>query len=160
MPALSKTDWIVLLRSLGYVLAAVALGGFCARFGMAWYAELAKPGFTPPDWLLAPVWLVLALLLSASLFLVWRQSGHTPGACMAKNVYLVMLGLNLGWSVCFFLLRSPGLALAELTVLVWMALQALERAAAVSRPALWLLAPYVAWLGFAWLLNLGLVRLN
>lgn len=160
MPAPSKADCIVLLRSLGYVLAAVALGGLCSRPGLAWYAGLAKPALTPPDWLFAPVWLGLALLMSSSLFLVWRRSGHTPGACLTTNVYLIMLGLNLAWSVLFFLLRCPGLALIELTILGWVALQALTRALAVSRPAGWLLAPYVLWLAFAWTLNAGVVRLN
>ena len=57
-------------------------------------------------------------------------------------------------------IREVGLAFAEI-VLLWFAIAAtLAAFCSVSRAAVWLLVPYLAWVSFAAVLNLSLWRLN
>src|SRR5690606_10533002 len=78
-----------------------------------WYAALAKPAFTPPDWLFAPVWSVVYVLIAIAGWRIWRLS-ETRGAMTA---WWVQLGLNFLWSPVFFTLQAPGRALAIIVAL-------------------------------------------
>lgn len=124
-----------------------------------WYTTLAKPDWNPPDWIFAPVWTVLYLLIGISGWLVWRAAG-LAAARTAMTVYLVQLVLNALWSWIFFGLHMPGAAFAEIIVL-WFAIAA---TVVLFRPfsgvAALLLLPYLAWVGFAAVLNFSIWRLN
>lgn len=124
----------------------------------AWYAALEKPFFTPPDWLFAPVWTFLYLLMSISATLVWR-SGHTETR-YALGAFSVQLILNALWSWAFFGLRSPIAGLIEILFL-WIAiLVTLKAFLRISRTAGYLLIPYILWVTLALLLNFFIWRLN
>jgi tryptophan-rich sensory protein len=123
----------------------------------AWYAGLAKPGFNPPDWVFAPVWTALYVLMGIAGWRVWRLTG-------TRSVEMVLFGLqlvfNLAWSWIFFAAHLLLPALAEmgmLTLLVAGTALAFWRR---DRVAGALLLPYLAWLGFAFTLNLAIWRLN
>jgi tryptophan-rich sensory protein len=125
----------------------------------AWYAGLAKPAWTPPNWLFAPVWTLLYLLMGLAAWLVWERRG-TSGGRWALGLFLVQLGLNALWSWVFFGLHRPGLAFVEI-VLLWLALAATIGAFRRVRPlAAGLLVPYLLWVTFAAALNFALWRLN
>ena len=67
---------------------------------------------------------------------------------------------NVGWSLAFFGAQSP---LAGLVVIVpfWFLILATARAfAPLDRTAAWLLAPYLAWVAFATVLDASIVHLN
>lgn len=124
-----------------------------------WYATLAKPAWTPPNWVFGPVWSLLYLAMAVAAWLVWRQVGF-PRAASALNLFGVQLVLNVCWSAIFFGAHRPGLAFAEIVVL-WLAILATMVAfRSLSRPAAWLLAPYLAWVAFAATLNFSIWRLN
>ncbi len=133
---------------------------FGARFSPGeWYATLAKPAWTPPDWLFGPVWTLLYILMAVAAWLVWRRYGLS-GARAALALFVAQLILNALWSWVFFGLQRPGLAFLELTVL-WLAVAATTGAFWRLEP--WagrLLVPYLAWVTFAGLLNFALWRLN
>ena len=124
-----------------------------------WYRGLAKPSFNPPDWVFAPVWTALYVLIAVSGWRVWRRRGF-GGARAAMNAYALQLSLNLGWSFVFFGQRMIGAALLEIAVL----LAAIAANAAlfwrIDRLAGSLLVPYAGWVAFAGLLNFELWRLN
>jgi len=146
--------WIVLCYS------AAAWGGLATSTSVdTWYAELAKPAWTPPDWVFGPVWSVLYLMMAVSAWLVWRREGLWSAA-LPLGLFVLQLGLNAAWSVLFFGWRSPGLAMVDLALL-WCAIFATALVFWYrSAVAAWLLMPYLAWVSFAGSLNFVIWRLN
>jgi translocator protein len=124
-----------------------------------WYETLIKPPFTPPSWLFGPVWTVLYLAMAIAGWLVWRRKGLT-GATLPLALFGGQLLLNALWSVLFFGLREPGVALIEILLLWAVILATTLSFRSVSRTASWLLTPYLAWVTFAVALNLEIWRLN
>jgi translocator protein len=121
-----------------------------------WYERLAKPSWNPPNWVFAPAWTVLYVLIAIAGWLVWREAGFIP----ALGLYAVQLLLNAAWSGLFFGLRRPDLAFAEL-VLLWLSiLGCILLFAPVSATAAWLMLPYLAWVTFAGALNLAIWQRN
>lgn len=154
---MSKT--LKLIISLVIVFAAAAVGSvFTAPAITGWYAALNKPSFSPPNWLFGPAWTVLYILMAYSIYLVWAAGG--PKAKTAMKVFGLQLILNSLWSILFFGLKSPGLALAEIIVLWVMILLTILKFLKVSKTAGYLLLPYLAWVSFASLLNLAVFKLN
>lgn len=124
-----------------------------------WYASLAKPEWNPPDWVFAPVWTVLYLLIGISGWLVWRAAGFTA-AKAAMALYFAQLALNGLWSWLFFGLQLPSVAFAEILLLWFTILATVLLFRPISRTAALLLLPYLAWVGFAAVLNGAIWRLN
>lgn len=164
MPMTSQTRSPSPLHSLaGLALSLAAcfvvsgLGGWVTAGPVKnWYPALAKPALlTPPDAAFPVVWTLLYLLMAVAAWRVWQRAGWQEGRA-ALGLFGLQLMLNLGWSVLFFGLQRPGLALAEVIAL-WLAILAtLLRFRRHDRLAGWLLAPYLAWVGYAALLN-GLI---
>ncbi len=137
---------------VGSVFTAPAIG--------TWYATLAKPAINPPAWVFGPVWTTLFALMGIAAFLVWQKGWRRRDVRIALGIFAVQLVLNTLWSIIFFGLHNPGAALIEIGVL-WLAIVATIVAfARISRPAAWLLAPYIAWVSFAGYLNFLLWTLN
>lgn len=125
-----------------------------------WYASLAKPSFTPPNWVFSPVWISLFVLMGISLFLLWEKTLHYPGVKTAMCWFAVQLVLNMLWSILFFGLKSPFLALIEIIVL-WIAIFiTILKSLRVSKLAGVLLIPYLVWVSFAAGLNYSIWTLN
>ena len=131
-----------------------------ARAIPTWYAFINKPSFAPPNWVFAPVWTALYVMMGVALFLIWRKGMGTPGVKVALAAFLIQLVLNGLWTPAFFGLRSP-LAGLFVILLMWAAiLVTMVRFFPISRPAALLLIPYLAWVSFAALLNAYLYALN
>jgi len=126
----------------------------------SWYAELVKPAFTPPGWIFAPVWTVLFALMGAAAFLVWQKGLNRKAVKIALGVFIGQLILNTLWSIIFFGLRNPNAAFMEI-ILLWLAIIAtIILFCKISRPAAWLLVPYLLWVSFAGFLNFSIWQLN
>jgi len=141
-------------------LGISALGGWVTSGSVdTWYQALQKPVFNPPDWLFAPVWTLLYLMIALSGWRFWRSRADA-GRRAGMAAYAAQLALNLAWSFVFFGGRLIGPALA--VILLLLAAIAVNAAlfARTDRLAAWLLAPYAAWVAFAALLNFALWRLN
>ena len=146
---------------LGFLLAVAAAAAFGARFSAAsgWYVALKKPSFQPPAWLFAPTWTVLYVLMAVSALRVWK----TPPSNwrrLALGLWAVQVALNAKWSWLFFGEHRPRTALVDLCALLLSVVGYTVAAARTDRPAAWMVAPYVAWLCFAGVLNLEIVLLN
>ena len=125
----------------------------------AWYQGLQKPSWNPPAWVFAPVWSLLYLMMAVAGWLVWRERGR-KAVRLALALFVLQLALNAAWSWLFFGLNRPDLAFVEIVVL-WLAILATAaRFWRVRRAAGALLLPYLAWVGFAGVLNWVLWRLN
>ncbi len=124
-----------------------------------WYASLRKPSWIPPSWIFGPVWSALYLMMATAAWLVWRRGGWDIQR-RPLVVYGVKLILNAAWPPLFFGLKMPGLAFAEILLLLAAIVLTALTFARVSRPAALLLVPYIAWVTFASILNFTLWRLN
>lgn len=147
-----------LIFCIAICLAAAAVGSLWTTPALApWYASLAKPSWTPPNWLFGPVWTALYIIMAVAAWLVWRG---TSLVSMPMALFLLQLLLNVAWSGFFFRLRSPGLGFADI-VLLWLAIAAtLDSFAQVSPLAGWLLVPYLVWVSYASALNFSIWRKN
>lgn len=126
----------------------------------SWYRSIIKPSFSPPNWIFGPVWTTLFVLMGIALFLVWKKGFSTRESKIALGFFIIQLILNTLWSIIFFGLRNPGLAFIELIIL-WLAILAtIITFAKISKPAAWLLIPYILWVSFAGFLNYTIWMLN
>jgi benzodiazapine receptor len=125
-----------------------------------WYATLVKPALNPPAWVFGPVWTTLYALMGVATFLVWKKGWEKKEVKTALGIFGIQLVLNTLWSVIFFGLHSPGAALVDI-IFLWLAILATIIAfAKISRPAAWLLVPYILWVSFAAYLNYAIWMLN
>lgn len=125
-----------------------------------WYAALQKPAFTPPNWLFAPAWLTLYLLMAIAAFIIWRKGLAQKEVKLALLIFAIQLILNALWSVAFFGLKSP-LAGVIVIALLWVAiLFTILRFFRLSAAAGALLLPYILWVSFAAALNIAIWQLN
>jgi tryptophan-rich sensory protein len=153
-------DVVALVVCLAACFGAAAIGSlFTGPAVGAWYQQIRKPAFSPPDWLFGPVWTTLYAIMSVAVWLVWRK-GDTAARSAALALFGLQLVLNAAWSPIFFGLRSFGGAFADIVAL-WLAIVAtLVAFLRVSVPAGVLLVPYLGWVSFAAVLNFAIWRLN
>lgn len=145
--------WFVLLLFIAVTFAAAGIGGAATASSVgAWYPTLAKPAWNPPSWVFGPVWSTLYLLMAVAAWRVWRHREH-PQRRAALAWFFVQLALNALWSVLFFGLRRPDLALIEIVILLATLVATGWKFWGIDRVAALLWAPYVAWVGFATVLN-------
>jgi benzodiazapine receptor len=125
----------------------------------SWYSSIIKPDFTPPNWVFGPAWTTLYVMMGASLYLL-LEAGESLHKKYALLPFSIQLLLNFFWSVLFFGLNSPFLALLEIAFL-WIAIAAtIFFSWRVSKNASLLLIPYILWVSFAAFLNYSILMLN
>jgi tryptophan-rich sensory protein len=133
------------------IVTAASVGG--------WYQALNKPPFNPPDWLFAPVWTALYLMMAIAGWIAWRQSrvGQKREVVVA---FSSQLGLNCLWSILFFGLQWVGVALIEIVLLWASILWTTNVFWPIDRRAALLFVPYALWVTFAIALNAAIWMLN
>ncbi len=156
---------------VGFILLAQSAGLIGSYFTFpaidTWYAELAKPPFSPPDSVFGPVWTILYILMGIAAFMIYKKgkmlkkvAGKKRQVKEALYVFYFQLALNSLWSVIFFGFQLPMLAFLEIIVL-WISISVtIHRFARVKILAALLLLPYILWVTFALMLNLAIVLLN
>ncbi|ESX04413.1 CrtK/TspO family sensor protein [Mesorhizobium sp. LSJC268A00] len=147
--------YVSLLLFLLLVLGGGLLIGYATLPG-EWYASLAKPPFNPPNWVFAPAWTLLYVLIAVAGWRTWER--ERAGAAM--KIWALQLVLNFAWSPTFFGAKLVGPALV--VILALLASIALFIATVWNRDRVsgWLFAPYALWVAFATLLNASLLLLN
>ena len=125
-----------------------------------WYLGLRKPDFAPPNWVFAPVWTALYLLMCISLFIVWNAGIDKSNVRKSMWTFILQLLLNILWSYLFFGLRSPLLGLIEIIALWFMIVLTMVFFFRISKTAALILIPYLLWVSFASYLNYLLFILN
>ncbi len=152
--------WISLLFWIALCFGVAALASRCTAAEIpTWYRILVRPAIALPNWVFAPVWTLLYLLMAISAWLA-TQAAPSPMRTLALALFLLQLGLNLAWSWIFFRWHAMGTALAEI-VLLWIAIGATTLALrAISPLAAGLMLPYWTWVSFAMVLNEEFWRLN
>ena len=139
------------------VFLAVVLGGRLAIGAVTrpdgWYAALAKPPFNPPNWVFAPVWTLLYVMIAAAGVRTYERVG-------GFFLWVAQLALNFAWTPAFFLLHRPTLALVIVAALLAVILLFIRARWTADRVSALLFVPYAAWVAFATLLNASIVVLN
>lgn len=150
---------ITLISAIGITLLAGGIGSaFTVNNIPTWYAGLNKPFFSPPNWLFAPVWTTLYIMMGISLFLITQR--QKPLISKPVKVYLLHLIVNSLWSIVFFGMRSPGFAYIVIVILWYMIFRIIGIFSKIDKRAGYLLIPYFAWVTFASFLNLSVWYLN
>jgi tryptophan-rich sensory protein len=151
---------------IGVVLSTCLLVGYLS--GMVtrdsittWYPTLVKPSFNPPNWVFAPVWTILYIMMGVAGGMVWnRLEKDTENVKKAFTFFIIQLALNAAWSVIFFYFHNPFLALIEV-ILFWLLIfETYNQFKKIDKTAGLLLIPYLAWVSFATLLNASIWWLN
>ena len=138
-------------------LVAVTAGSGALFMPGEWYASLRKPEWTPPDWLFAPVWTVIYIAIAAAGWLVWRARQRIDAPLVLWGLQLIANAL---WSWLFFGLHLPGVAFADIIVMLGLILGFIVAAKRSSPPAAALFVPYASWVTFAGALNLAIWQMN
>ena len=146
---------------LFFVLATLMVGAAGSVFTepniATWYAGLVHPSFAPPNWLFAPVWTTLYVVMAVAAWRVWRLAGTRSPEMIA---YAMQLIFNLAWSAIFFAAHQIGLALVEIGLLLALVLATTILFWRRDRLAGLLFLPYLAWTVFAAFLNQAFWALN
>ncbi|WP_025742352.1 TspO/MBR family protein [Aquimarina pacifica] len=125
-----------------------------------WYPTLVKPSFTPPNWIFGPVWGVLYVLMGVAAGIVWSKGLYHKWVKTALYHFGFQLLLNAAWSILFFGLQNPFVALIDIIALFVLLLFTIKWFTVVNSTAAYLLIPYIIWVAFATALNFGIWQLN
>ncbi len=125
-----------------------------------WYFTLNKPSFNPPNWLFAPVWTILYIMMGIAAGVVWGKGFHHVWVKTALYHFGFQLLLNSLWSIVFFGLKNPLAALFVILILLVMIILTIKWFHVVSKKAAILMVPYFLWVSFATILNFKIWELN
>ena len=122
-----------------------------------WYSQLIKSNYNPPDWIFAPVWTTLYLMMTLAIWFFW----HTKNRDMnTVYIYFIHIVFNTTWSIVFFGLHQIFLALAVLIILILLIITLMLRFKRVNFVSYYLMIPYLLWCFYALFLNYNLMVLN
>lgn len=157
-----STSQLAYLAHFGFISAfLLVLGGWFTYLGLGpWYENLEFPPFQPPPWAFTAIWLIVLSLLAVATSKVAGQYGVRRGVIPALILYALQCVLNAAWSLLFFTLERPDLALWELLVLDATLVGMLMLYWRVSRTAAVMLLPYLAWLVYSTAINAWIVSAN
>lgn len=152
--------FIKLIVSLTISFLAGAIGSWATFPNIStWYDYLQKPWFTPPNWIFGPVWTFLYICTGVALYLVWTKSTKANKS-RAYWWFGAQLTLNTLWSLVFFGLHAPWLAIVVILSLLVAVIATIYEFGKFSRVAAAILFPYVGWIIFASMLNISVAFLN
>lgn len=140
-------------------LALPLLLGFMSSLFMdlTWYDTLNKPIIAPPNWIFAPVWTTLYILMGLAFYLVWIKD---PASDYPYLIYFAQLILNFLWTAIFFGLQLPTVAFFEIIILLILTIATIFEFYKIDKKAAYLLIPYVLWIAFATVLNYSFILAN
>lgn len=148
--------WVVICLVVGYVSSMYTRSSITT-----WYPTLEKPFFNPPNWLFAPVWTMLYILMGVSAGLIWQKIDNQK-ELVKKGLFFftIQLILNGFWSVLFFGWHNILLSLIEITLLFLFIFETYLIFKKLDKTASLLLIPYMVWVIFASILTASIYFLN
>lgn len=147
---------VIICLAVGYLSSIVTQSSI-----KTWYPTIAKPSFNPPNWVFAPVWTLLYIMMGIAAGMVWNKL-ETKKELVKKalSFFIIQLLLNALWSYLFFGLKNILLASIEI-VLLWLIIyETYYIFKQVDKKASYLLIPYLAWVSFATILTGSIFWLN
>lgn len=123
-----------------------------------WYSFLKKPSFAPPNFIFAPVWLVLYFLMGVASYLVWKKKNEESLSLL--RIYFLHLFFNALWPILFFGLKNPLLGFIEIILLWVFVLFLTSNFYRINKASGLIFYLYLLWVSFAGILNLAILILN
>ena len=153
-----KNKFLTFIFFLSITFSASLIGGLATiKFKEPWYSLLNKPLFNPPDWIFAPVWTSLYIMMTFSIWLYWHTKGKDINTVY---IYFVHLLFNTTWSIVFFVFHNMVLSLVILLILIGLIINLILRFKPTKILSAYLMIPYLLWCSFALILNISLIILN
>ena len=138
--------------------SASFIGGMATiSFKEPWYSELIKSNYNPPDWIFAPVWTTLYLMMTLAIWFFWHSKNRDMNTIY---IYFIHIVFNTTWSIVFFGLHQILFALIVLLVLIFLIIILIIRFKRVNLVSYYLMIPYLLWTLYALFLNFNLLILN
>ena len=122
-----------------------------------WYSQLIKSNYNPPDWIFAPVWTTLYVMMTLAIWFFWHTKNRDINTVY---IYLIHIVFNTTWSIVFFGLHQIFLALVILMILILLIIILIIRFKRVNFVSYYLMIPYLLWCCYALFLNFNLLILN
>ena len=122
-----------------------------------WYSQLIKSKFNPPEWIFAPVWTTLYVMMTLAIWFFWHSKKRDVNTIY---IYFIHIVFNATWSIVFFGLHQIFLALLVLIILIALIIILIVRFKRVNFVSSYLMIPYLLWCFYALFLNYNLLVLN
>jgi len=156
------------IKNIFYFIFALAIPLFVGYLGSlltspsinTWYAGIIKPSFNPPNWVFAPVWTILFILMGIAFFLILKEGKDRRYFRAAYLSFGFQLFLNIYWSFLFFYIKEPPLAFYSIVSLWSMIIVNIYYFCQIKKTAAYLLIPYILWVTFAAVLNYSIWYIN
>ena len=153
-----KNKFLTFILFFFITYSASLIGGLATiNFKEPWYSQLIKPSFNPPDWIFAPVWTTLYLMMTVAIWFFWHSKNRNINTVY---IYFIHLIFNTTWSIIFFVFHNIFLALIILIILIVLIIILIVRFKRVNLLSTYLMIPYLLWSCFALILNVNLLILN
>ena len=121
-----------------------------------WYQGLVKAPFNPPNWVFAPVWFTLYVMIAIAGARIWLRDPSSP----AMFLWILQMVLNWAWSPAWFTLHLLWPAFGLILLILALIVAFIVVTWKIDRVAAWLFVPYALWVAFATSLNLSIAILN
>ena len=152
----NKFVYLALFLFLSYFMSW--WGGYITDyFKDPWYSTIIKPSFNPPDWVFAPIWMSLYLLIGYASWLMWSSRNNTQ---KILNIYFIHLIFNASWTVTFFAFHQILASLIIVGLIIFFVVWLIRLYYPINKISAYLMLPYLSWLCFAFVLNYSIFTLN
>ena len=153
-----KNKFLTFIFFFFITYSASLIGGLATiNFKEPWYSQLIKPSFNPTDWIFAPVWTTLYLMMTVAIWFFWHSKNRNMNTVY---IYFIHLIFNTTWSIIFFVFHNIFLALITLVILIVLIIILIVRFKRVNLLSTYLMIPYLLWCCYALILNVNLLILN
>ena len=153
-----KNKFLSLILFLVITFSASFIGGLVSiSFKEPWYSGLIKSSYNPPDWIFAPVWTTLYLMMTMAIWFFWHNKKRDINTVY---IYFIHIVFNTTWSIVFFGLHQIFLAFIVLIILIFLIIILIIRFRRVTFVSYYLIIPYLLWCLYALFLNYNLLILN
>ena len=154
---MTKNKYLSLFLILLITFIPSAIGGLItSSFKEPWYSEIVLPSFNPPSWVFAPVWTTLYIMMAIAIWKIWINSFDFK----ILKLYFIHLFFNGTWSIAFFGFHQIGIALINLFIILFFIVLLMKRYFNRDKISFYLMVPYLAWSGYAFILNSSILALN
>jgi len=153
-----KNKFISFILFFIITYSASFIGGMATiSFKEPWYSQLVKSNYNPPDWIFAPVWTTLYLMMTLAIWFYWHSKNREMNTIY---IYFIHIVFNTTWSIVFFGLHQISLALFVLMILIALIIILILRFKRVNYVSTYLMIPYLLWCCYALFLNFNILLLN
>ena len=152
----NKIVFLALFLFLSYFMSW--WGGYITDyFKEPWYSTIIKPSFNPPDWVFAPIWISLYLLIGYASWIMWSSKNNTQ---KILNIYFIHLIFNASWTITFFAFHQILASLIIVGLIIFFVVWLIRLYYPINKISAYLMLPYLSWLCFAFVLNYSIFALN